>query len=87
MTSGFLFAAITAPLETAKNRMAFQKPDPATGVKVYKTTMQTMATVAKIDGMGALWGGFFPYYLRCGGQTVLMFVAVEYFRKVYRKLT
>jgi hypothetical protein len=27
-------AVVTMPLETAKNRMAFQKPDPATGIAV-----------------------------------------------------
>ena len=33
MASGFLFATASQPLETAKNKMAFQKPDPITGIK------------------------------------------------------
>lgn len=28
---GLIMAVVTMPLETAKNRMAFQKPDPVTG--------------------------------------------------------
>jgi hypothetical protein len=31
MTSGLIYSVITMPLETAKNRMAFQKPDAVTG--------------------------------------------------------
>ena len=31
MTSGIIYSVLTMPLETTKNRMAFQKPDPITG--------------------------------------------------------
>jgi len=31
MASGLIYSVITMPLETAKNRMAFQKADPLTG--------------------------------------------------------
>lgn len=84
MTSGLIYSIITQPLETAKNRMAFQKPDPVTGAKLYKSTLQTVAAVAKTDGVLALWSGFPPYYLRCGGHTVFMFISVEYFRNMYK---
>jgi solute carrier family 25 oxoglutarate transporter 11 len=86
MTSGLLYSIITAPLETAKNRMAFQKPDPITGIKPYRSTLQTISSVAKADGALALWNGFPPYYLRCGGHTVCMFILVEYFRKLYKQM-
>jgi solute carrier family 25 oxoglutarate transporter 11 len=84
MTSGLIYSIVTAPLETAKNRMAFQKPDPVTGQKLYRSTVQTILSVAKTDGVLALWNGFPPYYLRCGGHTVCMFISVEYFRKLYK---
>lgn len=29
---GRLYSVVTMPFETAKNRMAFQKPDPTTGI-------------------------------------------------------
>ena len=82
MTAGFLYACVTMPFETAKNRMAFQKAD-AAGKLMYRNTIQTITTVAKADGVLALWNGFLPYYLRCGGHTVSMFVVVEYLRKAY----
>ena len=73
------------PFETAKNRMAFQKPDPATGAMPYRGTMQTISAVARAGGPLSLWNGFLPYYGRCGGHTVTMFVAVEQIRAAYRK--
>ena len=80
MTSGFVYSAITMPLETAKNRMAFEKLDPVTGILKYRGTLQTVASIAKGGGMKKLWSGFFPYYLRCGGHTVSMFMAVDFLR-------
>ena len=35
MTSGLIYSIVTMPFETAKNRMAFQKADPVTGLKPY----------------------------------------------------
>jgi solute carrier family 25 oxoglutarate transporter 11 len=87
MTSGFIYAVATMPLETAKNRMAFQKPDPATGIKPYRPAMQTVSTIASKEGVLRLWAGFPPYYIRCGGHTVLMFISVEWLRGLYIKYT
>ena len=38
---------------------------------------------AKSEGVLALWNGFLPYYLRCGGHTVTMFVFVSWLRETY----
>lgn len=80
MTSGLLYSLITMPFESCKNRMAFQKPDPNTGKLMYTSTVQTMKSVAAKEGVLSLWNGFFPYYTRCGGHTVLMFVFVDMLR-------
>lgn len=98
MSSGILYSVITMPMETAKNRMAFQKPDPTTGNQLrirstysglgkipYTGTIQTVGSIISKEGPLKLWQGFLPYYLRCGGHTVFMFVAVEYLRKLYLK--
>ena len=77
-----VWQVITMPFETAKNRMAFQKPD-ANGVLPYRSTVQTITAVAKESGAKALWNGFTPYYCRCGGHTVSMFVLVEMMRGFY----
>ena len=141
-------AVVTMPLETAKNRMAFQKPDPVTGVYPlplyylftlpyfftflimsyfyhyfifiiilflslflslfyfyhlffhhlffhhyfilgqlpYRGLTQTMTTIAGKEGVKGLFQGFSPYYLRCGGQTLLMFLSVEWLRKTYQSI-
>jgi solute carrier family 25 oxoglutarate transporter 11 len=39
-SAGLIYSIITMPLETAKNRMAFQKPDPATGKLPFTGTVQ-----------------------------------------------
>lgn len=85
MTSGLLYSIITMPFETAKNRMAFQKPDPVTKIMPYRGAFQTITSIAKSEGALRLWAGFPPYYLRCGGHTVFMFMSVEWLRKVYRE--
>lgn len=83
MAAGLLYSLATNPFETVKNRMAFQKPDPVTGQLLYKNTLQTMRLVAKTEGPLMLWAGFLPYYLRCGGHTVTMFMVMEWMRKMY----
>lgn len=83
MTSGFIYAVITMPFETTKNRMAFQSADPVTGKRPYTGAIQTMSHIIKKEGILKLWTGFPPYYIRCGGHTVLMFVAVEWLRNLY----
>jgi len=83
MTSGLFYSLVTMPLESAKNRMAFQKMDPVTGEYMYKSTTQTVMKVAKAEGVLALWNGFAPYYARCGGHTTCMFVAVTWLRGLY----
>ena len=85
MSAGLIYSLITMPLETAKNRMAFQKPDAASGKLPYTSTFQTVGAVARAEGALALWNGFLPYYGRCGGHTVSMFIAVDWLRSVYRK--
>ncbi len=85
MTSGLLYSIATMPLEAAKNRMASQKPDPETGKFPYKSTLQTIKTVGTKEGYLALYNGFLPYYARCGGHTVSMFIFVQIMRDAYRE--
>ena len=85
MTSGLIYALATMPLEASKNRMAFQKADPKTGLLPYKTTLQTMKKIAGEEGILALYNGFFPYYVRCGGHTVSMFIFVQLLRDFYKE--
>jgi len=87
LTAGLLYSIITMPLETAKNCMSSQTADPITGKLPYTSTVQTMRSVAHSNGVLALWRGFLPYYGRCGGHTVTMFVFVEQLRSLYKKVS
>jgi solute carrier family 25 (mitochondrial oxoglutarate transporter), member 11 len=80
MTSGLLYSLITMPLETCKNRMAFQKIDPITGKLPFTSTIQAITKIMTEEGILKLWSGFPPYYLRCGGHTVSMFMAIQWMR-------
>jgi solute carrier family 25 (mitochondrial oxoglutarate transporter), member 11 len=83
MTSGLIYSLATMPLEAAKNRMASQKKDPITGKLPYTGTIQTLTKVMTDNGFLTLYNGFFPYYLRCGGHTVSMFIIVQMLRDAF----
>ena len=83
MSSGLIYSVATMPLEAAKNRMASQKPDSVTGKLPYTGLFQTLGKVSADSGFMALYNGFFPYYLRCGGHTVSMFILVQVLRDGY----
>lgn len=83
MTSGLIYSIATMPLEACKNRMASQKKDPKTGLKPYKSILQTLTKVSADEGFLALYNGFFPYYIRCGGHTVSMFIFIQLLRDAY----
>lgn len=85
MTSGLIYSVATMPLEAAKNRMASQNIDPKTGKLPYKGTIQTLRKIAAEEGFLVLYNGFFPYYIRCGGHTVSMFIFVQLIRDMYVK--
>jgi solute carrier family 25 (mitochondrial oxoglutarate transporter), member 11 len=85
MASGLVYSVATMPLEACKNRMASQKADPVTGKVPYTGIIQTMRKVSATEGMLALYNGFFPYYIRCGGHTVAMFLCVQMLRDAYSK--
>lgn len=82
MTSGLIYSIATMPLEASKNRMASQKAEKA-GNLPYKGILQTLTKVSTEEGFMSLYKGFLPYYLRCGGHTVSMFIFVQLLRDAY----
>jgi solute carrier family 25 (mitochondrial oxoglutarate transporter), member 11 len=83
MASGLVYSVATMPLEACKNRMANQKIDPITKELPYRGILQTMQKISATEGFFALYNGFLPYYIRCGGHTVAMFIAVQVLRDAY----
>lgn len=76
LTAGFIYSFATLPLDTAKTRMQTQKG------REYRSIVQTVTKIAKAEGVMSLWNGFFPYFARCGGHTVAMFLFLEQYKKV-----
>lgn len=66
--------------------LLFQKLDPVSGVLPYRSAAQTISTIVKHEGFLSLYNGFAPYYLRCGGHTVIMFMSVAWLRKQYQNI-
>ena len=62
-------------------------PQDASGKLPYTSTVQTVSKIARAEGALTLWQGFLPYYGRCGGHTVTMFIAVDWLRNLYRSLS
>ena len=85
MASGLIYSLATMPLEATKNRMAAQKKDPVTGKVPYTGTFQTLSLVSRQEGFLALYKGYLPYYIRCGGHTVSMFLFIQLLRNFYEK--
>jgi solute carrier family 25 oxoglutarate transporter 11 len=81
MTAGLLYATVTMPLESCKNRMAFQKAGPD-GKLPFTSTTQALGKIASQEGVLKLWTGFSPYYIRCGGHTVAMFMFIQWIREI-----
>jgi len=52
----------------------------------YRSTVQTVTSIVKAEGVLGLYSGFPPYYLRCGGHTVIMFMSVAWLRKQYQNI-
>lgn len=55
-----IYSSLCTSFPSAKNRMAFSKPDPVTGVNKYRGTLQTIGAIASREGITKLWSGFPP---------------------------
>lgn len=82
-TAGAVYAFVTMPFETAKNRLAFMKRsnDAAT-----MSMRRVVSRVVSQQGWSGLWSGFAPYYARCSVFSVCMFASVEWLRQVYSRV-
>lgn len=78
ITSGFCYSVASLPIDLAKSKMQNQPSQP--NLK-YTSIPQTLVVTAKADGIVALWSGFVPYFARCGGHTVAMFLCLEQVKK------
>jgi solute carrier family 25 oxoglutarate transporter 11 len=88
MTSGFLYSFVTMPLETIKNRLSFFCRNQilintAVSVAFRGNVRSNLKKIIQEEGITRLWKGYFPYYLRCGLHTLVMFMSIELLRSLY----
>ncbi|CAN8076442.1 unnamed protein product [Agarophyton chilense] len=81
ITSGFCYSVVTLPIDSAKTRVQNQRP--VNGVMPYRSLFHAMVKVASLEGAPALWKGFTPYFSRCAGHTVVMFLVLEQVKKIF----
>jgi solute carrier family 25 (mitochondrial oxoglutarate transporter), member 11 len=79
--SGFCYSITTLPIDNCKSKMQAQHAAPD-GSLAYTSIPQAIVRVARTEGAAALWAGFLPYFCRCAGHTVGMFLAYEQIKKV-----
>jgi len=74
MASGVLATTITSPFDVLKTRVQTSGR--------YEGVLRTLVTTARAEGVGGLFKGWVPNYLRLGPQTVLVFLIYENLRKL-----
>ncbi|XP_076235034.1 mitochondrial 2-oxoglutarate/malate carrier protein [Calliopsis andreniformis] len=80
MLSGFLTTFNSMPFDITKTRIQNLK---ATGKTPGMVAM--LLSIAKTEGVPALWKGFLPTYCRVGPHTVLTFIINEQIVNLYRR--
>ena len=65
-------------------RMQNMKTD-GYGRPEYKGATDVIKRIAKKEGVGALWKGFVPAYLRQGPHTVLTLLFFDQFNQLFKK--
>ena len=80
-TSGFFYSVVSLPIDAAKTRVQNQRPD-VTGKLPYRNMAHAILKVSREEGIISLWKGFTPYFSRCAGHTVAMFLVLEQVKKV-----
>lgn len=82
MISGFTATVASLPVDITKTRIQNMKI--IDGVPEYRSAIDCVGKVIRLEGTLSLWKGFLPYFLRLGPHTVLTFVFLEQLNNMYR---
>ncbi|CAL1680228.1 unnamed protein product [Lasius platythorax] len=82
MVSGFLTTFNSMPFDVTKTRIQNMK-----SIEKPPGMIAVMMSIAKNEGVGSLWKGFWPTYCRIGPHTVLTLVINEQLMSLYRTYT
>lgn len=83
MISGFVTTLASMPVDIAKTRIQNMKT--INGKPEYSGAINVLTRTVRAEGIFSLWKGFTPYYFRLGPHTVLTFIFLEQFNKMYRR--
>lgn len=81
--SGLLTSINALPVDIAKTRI--QNMRFTTGKKEYTGMFDCIAKIIKNEGFFALWKGFTPFMIRSAPHTILTFIFLEQFNRLYSK--
>lgn len=79
--SGFAATALSCPADVVKTRMMNQATGKEGSVG-YRNSYDCLGKTVKIEGLGALWRGFFPTWARLGPWQFVFWVSYEKFRQI-----
>lgn len=79
--SGLSATALSCPADVVKTRMMNQAVDKE-GTLMYKNSYDCLVKTVKIEGLAALWKGFFPTWARLGPWQFVFWVSYEKFRQI-----
>ncbi|XP_046808120.1 mitochondrial 2-oxoglutarate/malate carrier protein-like [Lucilia cuprina] len=82
--SGLLTSIASLPMDIAKTRIQNMKTAPGAKPE-YSGTIDVLVRVCRNEGPLALWKGFTPYFARLTPLTILIFVFLEQYNKLYYK--
>ncbi|CAA2933650.1 mitochondrial uncoupling protein 3 [Olea europaea var. sylvestris] len=79
--SGLSATALSCPADVVKTRMMNQAVNDENKVK-YKNSYDCLVKTVRIEGLRALWKGFFPTWARLGPWQFVFWVSYEKFRQI-----
>ncbi|CAN6727412.1 unnamed protein product [Malus baccata var. baccata] len=80
ITSGLLATSLSCPADVVKTRMMNQSRSKE-GKIMYNNSYDCLVKTVKVEGLRALWKGFFPPWARLGPRQFVLWVSYEKFRQ------
>ncbi|CRK24695.1 hypothetical protein BN1708_003836 [Verticillium longisporum] len=78
LLAGMMAATVTSPVDVIKTRVMT--------ATTQEGLVKTLKTIYRNEGLGWMFKGWLPSFLRLGPQTICTFVFLEMHRKLYRKV-
>ncbi|EQC34114.1 hypothetical protein SDRG_08323 [Saprolegnia diclina VS20] len=82
--SGFACAFTSLPFDLVKSRLMNMKVNSA-GQYPYAGVGDCFAQIARKEGVGKLWRGYWTYYGRCAPNAMIVLLVIEQINAVYKK--